>query len=172
MIFGRNIGGYVIACITYHALKYERNIGRKIVLIQKKKRLILLSMEPWAAAKKSFKVVWQGHQLLSGFLAKGHLPQCHVRHICRLMWVKMRSYRQLWTGLVALPYSWGKPRKTSARRPSDKGCATSYHFIGSFNSKMTSVGSNSMSGREKEGKKKAILNNIRANQNVLIFQKR
>ena len=30
----------------------------------------LLSMEPWAAAKKSFKLVWRCHQLLSGFLAK------------------------------------------------------------------------------------------------------
>ena len=32
-------------------------------------------MEPWAAAKKSFKRVWRCHQLLSGFLAKAHLPR-------------------------------------------------------------------------------------------------
>ena len=32
-------------------------------------------MEPWAAAKKSFKLVWRCHQFLSGFLAKGYLPQ-------------------------------------------------------------------------------------------------
>ena len=30
-------------------------------------------MEPWAAAKKSFKLVWRFHQLLSELLAKGHL---------------------------------------------------------------------------------------------------
>ena len=39
----------------------------------------LLSMEPWAAAKKSFKLVWRCHQLLSGFLAKGHLPRVSRR---------------------------------------------------------------------------------------------
>ena len=39
-------------------------------------------MEPWAVAKKSFKLVWRCHQLLSGFLAKVHLlrvsRQSHV----------------------------------------------------------------------------------------------
>ena len=35
----------------------------------------LLSMETWAAAKKNFHLVWRCHQLLSGFLAKGHLPR-------------------------------------------------------------------------------------------------
>ena len=33
----------------------------------------LLSMELSAAVKKSFKLLWWCHQLLSGFLAKGHL---------------------------------------------------------------------------------------------------
>ena len=37
-------------------------------------RSCLLSMEPWTAAKKSFKLVWRYHQLLSGFLVKDHLP--------------------------------------------------------------------------------------------------
>ena len=32
-------------------------------------------MEPWAAAKKNFQLMWRCHQLLSGFLAKGHLPR-------------------------------------------------------------------------------------------------
>ena len=32
-------------------------------------------MEPWAAARKSFKLEYRCHQLLSGFLAKGHLPR-------------------------------------------------------------------------------------------------
>ena len=29
----------------------------------------------WAAAKKSFGLVWRCYQLLSGFLVNGHLPQ-------------------------------------------------------------------------------------------------
>ena len=36
--------------------------------------LYLLSMEPLTAANKSFKLMWRCYQLLSGFLAKGHLP--------------------------------------------------------------------------------------------------
>jgi hypothetical protein len=35
----------------------------------------LLSMEPWVVAKKSFKLVWRCHQLLSGFLANDLLPR-------------------------------------------------------------------------------------------------
>ena len=35
----------------------------------------LLFIEPWAANKKSFKLVWRCHQLLSGFLTKDHLPR-------------------------------------------------------------------------------------------------
>ena len=35
----------------------------------------MLSMEPWAAAKKKFQPKWRSHQLLFGFLAKGHLSQ-------------------------------------------------------------------------------------------------
>ena len=41
----------------------------------------LLSMEPWAAAKKkkkNFWLVWWCHQLLSRFPANGLLPECHV----------------------------------------------------------------------------------------------
>ena len=36
---------------------------------------IQLSLEPWSAARKRFKLVWRCHQLLSRFLAKGHLPR-------------------------------------------------------------------------------------------------
>ena len=35
----------------------------------------MLNMEPWTVAKKSFKLVWRCHLLLSGLLAKGHLPR-------------------------------------------------------------------------------------------------
>ena len=46
-------------------------------LVYKNDRIMsfLLSMEPGAAAKKSYKLMWRCHQLLSGFLAKGHLPR-------------------------------------------------------------------------------------------------
>ena len=43
-------------------------------------RIVLLSVEPWAATKKSFRLVWRCHQHLSGFLAKGHLPRYRVSH--------------------------------------------------------------------------------------------
>jgi hypothetical protein len=41
----------------------------------------LLSMEPWAAEKKTIKLVWGYNQLLFGFLANGHLPRvsCQLR---------------------------------------------------------------------------------------------
>ena len=32
-------------------------------------------MEPWAAPKKSFRLMWRCHQFLSGFFAIGHLPR-------------------------------------------------------------------------------------------------
>ena len=32
-------------------------------------------MEPWAAIKKSFKLVWGCYQLLSGLLSNGQLPR-------------------------------------------------------------------------------------------------
>ena len=44
-----------------------------------------LSIEPWPSTKKSFKLVWRCQQFLSEFLAKGHLPECHVRQVYRLM---------------------------------------------------------------------------------------
>ena len=53
-----------------------------------------------------------------------------------------------------MPYSRGKPQKTSARRPSDEGAvqpvivSNGVPFL-----QMRSVGSHSTSGREKEGNK-------------------
>ena len=48
-------------------------------------------MEPWVAAQKTFKLVWRCQQLLSGFLAKGHLPRVSrrsliIRVINKLPW--------------------------------------------------------------------------------------
>ena len=53
-----------------------------------------------------------------------------------------------------LPYSWGKHRKTSARRPSDEGCATSHRLKWSTIPPNEVCRSHSTSGWEKEGKKK------------------
>ena len=56
-----------------------------------------------------------------------------------------------------LPYSWGKPRKTSARRPSDEGpvrpviASNGVPFL-----QMRSAGSHSASEREKEGNKEGV----------------
>ena len=36
-------------------------------------------------SQKSFKLVWRCHQLLSGFLAEGHLPQMSRQSRCSLM---------------------------------------------------------------------------------------
>ena len=81
----------------------------------------VLSMEPWAAARKSFKLVWWCHQLLSGFLAKGHLLRVSCQSRRSLMIRMIMKWYRGWAQISwHLPYSWGKPQKTSARRPSDE----------------------------------------------------
>ena len=97
-------------------------------------------------------------QLLSGFLAKGHLPLVSRQSRRSLM----ISVIMKWSWGCAqiswhLPYSWGKPQKTSTRRPSDEGAvrpviaSNGLPFL-----QMRSVGSHSTSGREKEGKKERV----------------
>ena len=75
-------------------------------------------MEPWAAAKKSFKLVWRCHQVLSGFLAKSHLPRvsCQSRRSLMIR-VAMKWSWRLCTDLLAFAL---QLRKTSTRRPSDE----------------------------------------------------
>ena len=70
-------------------------------------------------SQKRFKLVWRCHQLLSGFLAKSHLP-----------WVSCQSRQSLMIRVI-MKWSWWlcsdllafalQLRKTSARRPSDEG---------------------------------------------------
>ena len=70
---------------------------------------------PWShggCGQKSFKLMGRCHQLLSGFLAKGHLLR-----------VSRQSYRSLMIRVIMKG-----PRKTSARRSSDEGCATSHRL--------------------------------------------
>ena len=112
----------------------------------------LLFMEPCDAAKKSFKLVWRCHQLLSRFLAKGQLPR-----------LSRQSRRSLMIRVI-MKWSWGlcidllafalQRRKPSAKRPSDEGTlrpvivSNGAPFI-----QIRSVGSHSTSGREKERNK-------------------
>ena len=73
--------------------------------------------------QKSFKLVWRCHQLLSGFLVKGQLPrvsqQSHRSLMIKMIMKWSRGCAQIsWH----FPYSWEKPRKSSARRASaDEG---------------------------------------------------
>ena len=130
--------------------------GFKIVLFQrlyKTKKWDLQAVHgAMGCGQKSFKLVWWCKQLLTGFLAKGHLSPVSrqlrrslmIRVIIKLSW-------GLCTDLLA-PYSRGKPQKTSARRPSDEGAmrpviaSNGVPYL-----QMRSVGSHSTSGREKEG---------------------
>ena len=82
-----------------------------------------ISCCPWSHGlwPKNFKVLWWCHQLLSGFLAKGQLFR--VSHQSRSLMIRLimngpGGCRQL---SCNLPYSRGKPLKTSARRSSDEG---------------------------------------------------
>ena len=50
-------------------------------------------------------------------------PECHVRHVFRLMIrMIMKCNQEMCTDLLAFTSGWGK---SSARRSSDVGCATS-----------------------------------------------
>ena len=98
-------------------------------------------MEPRVAAKKTL-LVWRYHQLLCGFLAKGHVPRVSrksrrslmIRVIMKWSW----SCAQIsWH----LPYSWGKPQKTSTRRPTMKALQSIIASNGVPSLQMRSVGS-------------------------------
>ena len=66
-------------------------------------------------------LVWLFHQLLSGFLVKGHALSVRSDPVCRLMIdVIMRWYRGLCTDLLAFTLRLWKTPTISARRPSDE----------------------------------------------------
>ena len=72
-------------------------------------------MEPWVAAKESFKLVWRCHQLPSEFLAQCHLPRASRQsHLSANDWVIMKWSRELCTDLLAfalrLKENPGKPQ--------------------------------------------------------------
>ena len=66
-------------------------------------------MEPWAVAKKTL-LVWRCHQLLSAFLAKGHLPRVsHQSRQSLMIRMIMKWSWGLCTDLLAFAL---QPRKT------------------------------------------------------------
>ena len=82
-----------------------------------------------------FKLVWRCHQLLSGFLAKGHLlrvsRQSRQSLIIRVI---MKWSRELCTDLLTFFYSWGKPQLVDRRM---KGlCKQLLPQMGSLSSKL------------------------------------
>ena len=94
--------------------------------------VLIFAFCPWNAARKAIKLVWQCHQLLSGFLAKGHLPQ--VSHQLLMIRVIMKWSWGLCSDLLAFAL-W--LRKTSSRRPSDEGAVqTVITSNGSLTSKL------------------------------------
>ena len=95
---------------------------------------------PWShrgCGQKSCKIMWRCYQLLSGFLAKGHLPRMS-RQSRRSLMIRMimKWSWGLCTDLLAFALSWGKPQKTSAETPADEGaCDQSSPQMGSLSSK-------------------------------------
>ena len=73
--------------------------------------------------RRSIMLVWLCHQLLAWFLDNGHLPRVLHQSYLRLMIRRvMRWNRGLCTDLLAFTL---KLSKTSAKRPSEEGSATS-----------------------------------------------
>ena len=97
--------------------------------------------------QKSFKLVWQFHQLLSGLLAEVTCPKCHVSQL--IIRVIMRWYRGLCTDLMAFTL---QLRKTSVRRLLMKAVRSVISSNGVPYLQMRSVGLHSTLGSEKEGK--------------------
>ena len=64
------------------------------------------------SVQSSFKLVWWCHQLMSEFLTKGYLPRVLPQSRRSLMIRVICGCAQISRHLL---YSWGKPRKTSAR---------------------------------------------------------
>ena len=103
--------------------------------------------------QKIIKIVCRCHQLLSRFLANGHLPRVSCQS--RLL-ANETGDNEMILGCYAeisshLSYSWTKPRKISARKLSMKAVQPVAASNGVPYIKMTSIGWQSTSGREKEG---------------------
>ena len=107
---------------------------------------VLLSVEPWAAAKKSFML-----SFLSRFLSNGHLPR--VSRQPSLSFDKGNKHESGACVQISfrLPYGWGKSQLWDVWRL----CDQSSPQMGSLTSKWP-VGPHSTSWRAKEGKQVCI----------------
>ena len=105
--------------------------------------------------QENFQLVWRCHQLLSGFLAKGHFSRVSRRsHRSLMIRVIMKWSWGLCTDLLAFALQPRKPQKTSARRPPDEGAVRPVIALNGVPFlQMRSIGSHSMSRRGKEGNK-------------------
>ena len=119
-------------------------------------KLNLLFMEAWTAAKKT-QLLWRCHQLLSGFLGKGHLPRVPRQSRRSLMIrVIMKWSWGLCTDLLAFALQLRKiPENLSWRTVYMKGlCNQSSPQMGSLSSKW---GRYDRTARQ-EGKGKVVMN--------------
>ena len=101
--------------------------------------------------QRSFMLMWWFHQLLSGFLASGHLS-----HVSCLSVNKGKKLYETWGCAQIswhLPFGWGKLWETSAKRPSEEDVWPVIATNRGPYLHMTSVGSNNKSGRNREGRK-------------------
>ena len=102
--------------------------------------------------QKIFKLVWRCHQILSGFLAKGHLSRLSQSRLSA-----NNKGDEMIPGVVhrspGIALQLRKTRKSSARRPSMKAVQPVIVLNGVPYLQMMSVGSHRTSGREKERKK-------------------
>ena len=93
---------------------------------------------------------------MSGFLANGYLPECHVSHVS----ANDKDANEMILGTahrspgISLKTE-KKGRKTSARRPPMKAVRPVITSNAVPSLQMRSIGPHSMSGREKEGKKES-----------------
>ena len=72
-------------------------------------------------SQNTFKLIWRYHQLLSRFIVRDHLPRVSRQSpLSANNRVIMRWYRGTSQISWHLPYSWGRPGDTSARRLSMK----------------------------------------------------
>ena len=111
-------------------------------------------MEYWTADKNAVKLVWRCHQLLSGFLAKGHFLR--VSRQSRLS-ANDKGVNKMILGTLnrspGICLQLRKALKTSARKLWMKTVWPVIASNGGPYFQMMSVGSHSTSGKQKEGKK-------------------
>ena len=69
--------------------------------------------------------MWWFHHLLSGSIAKGRMPRVSRQsHLS----ANDKANNEMIPGTVHISPGWGKPWKTSARRPSDEVFATNHRL--------------------------------------------